>query len=256
MSGLLPARFAARLLTLALLAFAPAAAAEPPATLPQVALSDGRTLKNVSIRTFDPATQRVLVLADGRAMTVPLALFPAAVAEKLRGAPRSGESVSVVGSGARSSAALSTAADQYHLAQPEPVVLPATPAPRAGRPATGATPAASKPPATPNQAAARSTGINLNAHKAAALKRAQSYYRFEYRAGSNSVAVTALELDVTTPQVVPGWEGRCRTEGKASFELYDSRGRSFQRRTSTFEVITEKKTGDDDLVVLEFSTKS
>ena len=44
--------------------------------------------------------------------------------------------------------------------------------------------------------------------------------------------------------------------GKAYLETYDSRGRSFQRRTGTFEVTTEKKSGDDEIAVLSFAPTS
>ena len=129
---------------------------------------------------------------------------------------------------------------------------PHSPAPPVYRPASSPV----GPAPTSNQAVAAQSGIDLEAHKRAATDRARRYYRFECRAGSDSIAVTGLELELSAPKVVPGWEGRVTTEGKAYLETYDSRGRSFQRHTGTFEVTTEKKSGDDEIAVLSFAPKS
>jgi hypothetical protein len=55
---------------------------------------------------------------------------------------------------------------------------------------------------------------------------------------------------------VPGWDGRCRAEGIVFFQFYDSRGRSFQRRTSRFDLVTEKRSGEDDIRTVDFTPKS
>jgi hypothetical protein len=245
---------------LSIVTIAGAASAPTPPTTPTVAqlnLLDGRKLKNVSVKSFDRASGKLLVIANGKAMTIPLSTIPAALhAQLTENVPASGETVSTF----TSPQPLPTAADQYHLTEQVPVsrvdaiAQPTTPAPSVTNQPQPA-PKRQKQP-TSNQLLAVQAGTNLNAHKAAALKRAQSYYRFEYRVGSDSATVTALDLDLTTPTPVPGWEGRYRTEGKAQLEFYDSRGRSFQRRSSSFEVTTEKLVGSDDLVVIDFIPKS
>ena len=67
--------------------------------------------------------------------------------------------------------------------------------------------------------------------------------------------MTALEFEFAETKAVPGWTGRYCTQGKAFLEYYDSRGRSFQRTTSTFEVTTEENVADG-VVVVDFSRKS
>ena len=64
-----------------------------------------------------------------------------------------------------------------------------------------------------------------------------------------SVSITALDIDADQPEAIMGWPGRYRTKGKAYLEFYDSRGNSFSRTTSSFEVITEQKPGQMPKVV-------
>ena len=73
--------------------------------------------------------------------------------------------------------------------------------------------------------------------------------------GSNSIIVQSVSLELSVPVSVPGWTGRFQTQGKAYIEYYDSKGRSFQRATSTFEVTTEQKPGEA-LQVVDFSRKT
>lgn len=260
--------------TLAALAAPPAAAPDAPPTLvfARLDLTDGRKLRNVVVKSFDRGTGRLLVIADGKAMTIPLAVVPPPFNQTLQAAPASGSTVSTIGAPAASqnsaSFPVATAAEQYSLSAPVAVapapsapsqaaVRPATPPPVVSRQAPRRVmPQTPAPQPTANQLLAAQAGADVNAHKQAALRRAESFYRFEFRLGSDAGAVTGLNLETTTPKPVPGWEGRYRTEGKAYVEFYDSRGRSFARRTSVFEVVTEKKLGDDDLVVIEFVPKS
>lgn len=253
-----------RATALALFLASAISAAEVPREFSRLDLTDGRKLKNVVVKTYNPADDRLLILADGKAMTIPRTLIPEPFASHLKSVSRSGETVSITGS----RAPLATAAQQYTLARPvsvpsqshtppahsSPVAAPTRPPPLIY---PSAAPASSHAqPLTPNQAVAAQAGIDLEAHKNAARERARRYYRFEFRAGSDAIAVTGLELELAAPKVVTGWEGRCIIEGKAYLETYDSRGRSFQRRTSTFEVVTEKKADDDEITVLSFTPKS
>jgi hypothetical protein len=225
---------------------ATAAAEEVPREFARLDLTDGRRLKNVVVKTYDPATDKVLLLADGKAMTVPRTLFPPPYASAFTALRRSGESVSSIPSPTRQ---MPAAADQYTMDRPVRVTRPAPPLATA--------PAKAPPgPATPNQALAQASGIDLRAHREAARARALRFYRSEFRVGSDSAYMAGVDLELGTPKLVPGWEGRCRAEGKAYLEIYDSRGGSFQRRTSTFEVITEKKVGDNDIQIVDFTAKS
>lgn len=240
-------------------------AAEPQLEFSRLDLTDGRSLKNVAIKTYDPESDRVLLIADGKAMVIARTLVPPPFAEQLKQARRSAETVSII-STPTPSRPIAAAADQYQMTQAVPVSPPAraaangseiaqptSPPPPARTRAGSQAPAR---PATPNQASAHVQGIDLQAHRRIAIERAQRYYRHEFRVGSDSALMMGIEIEVSPPKVVPGWEGRCRAEGKAYLEIYDSRGRSFQRRTSTFEVITERKASDEEIVIIDFTPKT
>ena len=232
-----------------------------PLKFTQVDLTDGRTLKNVVIRSYDVKSEKLLLVADGKAMTVPVALFPAPFNERLKAAPRSGESVSTIT--VSSPRPIASAADQYYMTTPVPAPLPRV-RPEDAQKVTKRQfdeEARSQAPrvvtVTPQPAphAPLPAVATLAQHAAAARARATTYFRYEFQIGSNSVSVTALDFELGTPKPVPGWEGRYESQGKAFIEYFDSKGRSFQRTTSTFEVITEQKPGED-LSVVDFRRKN
>jgi len=215
---------------LVLLAAAATRAAETtPTKFARMDLLDGRTLRNVELVSYDAANAKVLLIADQKAMVVPLSLIPQPFASRFKhDLPESGATASIV---------------------PNPPAAPA-PAPRpAGPPA---------PPVevVPAPAAAGNAADQpvLAAHRNAAEARAARYYRFEYRAGSDSIKVTALQIETDPPQPVDGWPGRYRTQGRAFLEFYDSVGRSFSRASSRFEVLTEQAP-DKPLTVVQFLVK-
>lgn len=212
------------LIAAAVLLTAVGRAADPaPTKFTRIDLLDGRTLKNVELVSYDAAAAKVLLIADQKAMVVPLALIPQPFADRFKHElPESGASASVVPN--PPAAHLPVAAPA-----PAPAVAPA-PAP----------PAADQP--------------QLAAHKKAAEARATRYYRFEYKAGSDSIAVTALQLETDPPVAVEGWPGRYRIQGRAFMEFYDSVGRSFSRATSRFEVLTEQAPGKP-VSVVDFTVK-
>jgi hypothetical protein len=208
----------------------PAAAPEPPPVAlkyDELVLVDGSQLKKVTIKSYDAKSEKLLMIANGKAMSLPIAQVPAPLAEQLKaGAPQAG-------------ASLSTAPAPV----PGPVRL--TPHPFENLPRTQ--PVA--PVTQPVQAE------STDAHKAAALSRARNYYRSEFALGSDAARVTASNFEVEEPVAVSGWTGRYRTEGKVFLEWFDSKGWSYKRGTSTFEVLTEKSTGSTPKVV-SFTVKS
>jgi hypothetical protein len=209
-----------------------------PIELARVELSDGRAFTEVRVRTYDARSDKVLILTDGRAMTLPLVLFPESLHELLKSAPASGGSVSTTPAAPRPQR--TSAADQYAMetavpvSPPPPIYVAQPTVPRRVEPPREASPIR---------------------HQFAARARATRHYRYEYQAGSNSISVTALDFEFSAPEPIPGWAGRCRTEGKAYLEFYDSKGRSFQRATSTFEVVTEQRPGEE-LKVIDFTRKT
>ena len=226
-----------------------------PLRFTQIDLTDGRQLKNVVIRSYDARTERLLIVADKTAMTIPISLLPAPFNEKLKAAPASGASVSTALSLPRQVPPAPMASSESERAN---IAVPATPAPEITVPSE--TPIA-PPPARPTPRPRRGSDSGEAAeasptqHQFVARTRANRYYRYEHQVGSNSISVTALEFEFASTQPVPGWTGRCRTEGKAFIEYFDSKGRSFQRTVSTFEVLTEQKPGEE-IKVIEFSRKS
>lgn len=184
-------------------------------------LADKRTLRQVVVRSYDTASDRFLVVASGKALNLPANLLPGTLAEQLRrDAPASGNTVT--------STPKSPSASNPH--PPRPVREPAT----------------STAPAT-DQAA--------TAHRAVALDRAKTYYRYEFIAGSAAMRVDSVKLDAEATKPVPGWTGRYCTLGKAYLELFDTKGWSATRAISSFEIITEQKP-DEPPVVVDFSRKS
>jgi len=199
-----------------------AGASEVPLKLERLELVDGRTLTHVVIKSYDAASGRLLLVADGTAMLIPAGLVPAPFGERIKaGAPRAGATMSVV------------------------PVAPASGPPPA---AAGGVPAA--PGAAP--AAGGDEAAALADHRQVAEERARRYFEFEYILGSGAVSVTKLDIQTRPPAPVAGWPARYRTRGTAWVEFYESKGRSFGRRSSRFEVVTEQKP-DGSVVVAEFT---
>jgi hypothetical protein len=233
------------LLGICLLAVAAAASEDVPLNFARLDLNDGRKLKNVVVRSYDPKTQRLLIVTDGKAMMIPIASVPPPFNEQLKAAPATGESVNTISAPPPPlRRGIASAADQYHLERSVPVRQ--TQVVYVPRPAPAALPA----PVDPMLAQ-----VGLGQHQAAARARAEKYFRYEHQMGSNSIIVQSVGLELTVPVSVPGWTGRFRTEGKAYIEFFDSKGRSFQRATSTFEIMTEQKPGEA-LQVVDFSRKT
>lgn len=206
-------------LTLASATFA-AEDEKPPLEFKRLDLLDKRVLRDVVVRSYDASTDKLLIVASGKAMVVPARLVPAPFADQLRhNAPASGSTVSP-GS--------------------NPPALPPAAPPR------------NDPPPPPP---AETTSTNAAAHRAAAIDRALTFYRYEFKAGSDAMRVDSVKIDAGPATPVPGWSGRYRTQGKAYLELFDTKGWSATRAQSTFEITTEQKPGEA-IAVIDFSRKS
>ncbi len=206
------------LLLLATTALAPAA--DVPLRFDRIDLTDGRTLRNVVVKSYDRAADKLLLVADGSAMLIPAGLVPAPFAARLReGAPPAGGSTAVVAT---------------RVVPPAALTAQTVPMPVA--------------PAGDTDSAAERERL-LARHKQAAAARALRYFRYEFQAGSSAISVTAVDIETDQPQKVQGWPGRYRTKGTARLEFYDSKGNSFSRSAGAFEVLTEEKTGEPMTVV-------
>ncbi len=114
-----------------------AQAAQP--TYPHLALADGRQLHDVTIKSFDQASGKFLIIADGKAQLIPAAQLPAALTAQLKNnLPDSGRSTNIQATlpaqteaqKASILAARANAAERHarELAQPV-IVTPPAPAP-------------------------------------------------------------------------------------------------------------------------------
>ncbi|MCR6654793.1 MAG: hypothetical protein NVV63_03035 [Opitutus sp.] len=191
-------------------------------------LRDGRTLKNVEFKTYDPAKDRFYLLADRHAMIVPAKLVPQPIVDELRSSTprRIDDETNVV---------------------PEP-------RPKSPKQSSQTVRRETASPSSASTSAKRNRWAE--AHFGAAQKRATRYYRYEHIAGSNNIAVIALDFDWTPPLEVPGWENRYRTTGTAFLQIMDSRNRQFQRTTSEFEITTQYNPQKRMIEVVDFTRKS
>lgn len=196
-----------------------AAMAEPdriPLAFAQIDLLDGHRLERVVVRSYDAATDRFLVVASGTARLVSRSLVPDSLAATLREAvPRANGSVSFV-------------ADPFG---PAPA--------RHGDPENESEEFAPDEEFTGDEDILDSAAATE--HRTAALARAERFYRYELEPGWSTIVLNAVDFESRDPQPVTGRPGRFRTEGKAYLEFYDNWSRNFQRRTSRFAVITEKR---------------
>ena len=236
----------------------PMNSAEPvPLRFNQIDLTDGRQLKNVVVKSYDARTERLLIVADKTAMTIPIALLPPPFNEKLKAAPAAGGSVSTALSLPKPPPSSTPVPAE---AAATAVAVPTTPAPEVNVPSEVPAPVPQPAPranSRPRRGSDSSepAGASPTQHQFVARSRANRYYRYEHQVGSSSISVTSLEFDLGTTLPVPGWSGRYRTEGKAFIEYFDSKGRSYQRTTSTFEILTEQKPGEE-IKVVDFTRRS
>jgi hypothetical protein len=216
---------------------------QPVLNFEQLDLADGRKLKKVVVKSYDAKTDRLLVIAGGKAQSIPLTVVPWPWSERLKHAPVSGEQVST----------LSTL--------PPPAVDPGS-----GSASVGVSPAATHPRqktnkpknAPPRTSAVALTSVaapDLREHQTAARNRAVRYFDLELRGASSTEQLAKLDLELAAPQAVAGWTGRYRTEGTAYLEFVDLRGLRSRRLISSFEVTTERTPGVD-LKVVDFTRKS
>jgi len=205
-------------------------------------LLDGRTLLKVTLRSYDAETDKVLLISDGKAYIVPAKLVPPPFAEQFRK------------SGMRPGSSVSTVSAPLAPSAPPATVARTSAAAAASAPAVGPTSQVRRPVMKPAPLSPEPAVASAEAHADVAATRASRFFRYEFKAGSDSISVTVLNVDVTACEEIAGWKGRYRTHGHAYLEFYDSKGGSFQRANRGFEVITEEKT-PGKLGVIDFSQK-
>lgn len=207
---------------------APTERKEPtPLVYDELALTDGRTLTKVVVKTYDARGDRFLLLAAGKAVMLPANQIPEPLRDRLkRAAPQAGGSTS-------SSLA----------PPPKPVVIQPQPFPTMSGLPTAPAPA----PATPAPALAAANQL-----KQATVTRANQYYLSEYVAGSTGARVSSVQIETDEPEQIAGWSNRYRVQGRATLKVYVGRG--YRDSWSTFEAVLEIINGSPR--VLDFAPKS
>jgi|GEM_PF-3340112 len=224
-------------LFLFLAASALAWADDTPLVFERIDLSDGRSLKEVTIKTYDATSGRVLLIANGKASMVPLNVFPAPLDKQIAAtAPRAGSTTMTMAQRTPPPAAAPTTGQTT-----SPVPVPTSP-PRIDRTYSDA-------------AEVARAEAEVRQHAQAARNKADRYFRYEYRLGSNAVRIRSLDLDLGATEAVSGWSGRYRTTGKAYIEYFDSAGWSYSRTNSVFEVVTEQKP-NGQIEAVDFTLRS
>lgn len=90
--------------------------------------------------------------------------------------------------------------------------------------------------------------------KQLARAKADHYFRYEYKPGSGSSVVIRQGVTLGEPEEVSGWPGRCRVTGNVGLQFYDSRGSSFSTTVREFEVTVQKNARGVEEVV-DFTLK-
>lgn len=210
-------------------------------------LLDGRKLRNVVVKSYDAKTGKVLLVADGRALTVPLGLIPPPFCESLRtDAPPSGRSTATVATARTQSPASPPTTSPGRHAESTTTALPKRVSDSTHVYMTDIT-------ATPNPIPPPS--IEFAAHSSAATERARRYYLTEMPHGSVPSYTLLHHIQLNCPEPIVGWPHRYRNIGTAQVEHFTSGNRSLGRLLSTFEVITEQKPGES-VQVLDFTRKT
>lgn len=87
------------------------------------------------------------------------------------------------------------------------------------------------------------------------MTHAEHHFRYEYQLGTSNLRMVSFDLEADDAKPVTGWDGRCRTEGKALIKFYDTHGGGIQNTTVRFEAVTERKPGES-IKVIQFDRKT
>jgi hypothetical protein len=221
---MLASRFVRTILLASILTARSVAAADAPVPMAyeQLDLTDGRKLKKVTVKSYDAQAEKFVVIADGKLMSVPLALVPEPLGSKLKAAaPAAGASTS------------STPVRKVHV----PVVVSGPDnIPKIYRPTAN----------TPEE--------ETKVHKSIALRQVALHYTYQYPLAPGTSKVTPGNFQLEEPRPVKGWIGRYSTRGSVTLEFFDSSGLKSGSIISRFEVVTEKD-GGPSARIIDFSVK-
>jgi hypothetical protein len=202
-----------------------------------LALRNGTTLSQGTIKSYDPATGRVVLQAARAITSCQIELLPDDVAAQV---------VSLVPD-AETDAAMTAKARRETNERAAQEIARKNREQQAEAAKARAAQAKSETPARPDDA------VQTRA-KRMAYEKAYRYYRYEFKPASGSIAIIGQGVQVDEPVAVAGWDRRYRVTGNVGLEFYDSRGRSFDRTTRAFEVLVGPDSNGNP-VVLDFTAK-
>lgn len=203
-------------------------------------LRNGTTFAEGIIKTFDPATGRVVLQAGRTISSYQIEMLPEEIAAQV---------TSLVPDAATDAAMTEEARGESRERARQAAQKKERE--RAAREAEAAKTRAAQ--ARGNAQAQASDAIQGRA-KGLARDKAYRYYRYEFRPASGSVVIIGQSVQVEEPVAVPGWDRRYRVTGSVGLEFYDSRGRSFDRTTRSFEVLVGPDS-NGNAAVLDFTAK-
>ena len=186
-----------------------------------LALKNGRTLADVTIKSFDHENGKVVVMAGRNLHSLQIELLPDEVAARVIAlVPEEGKALAREEKAGRKQEQREQQKTEQELKRQRD---------------DGAGKQANRENA---EAQARA---NLVARtKQLAREKADYYFRYEYKPGSGSSVVIRQGVTLGEPEEVSGWPGRCRVKGNVGLQFYDSRGSSFSTTVREFEVTVQK----------------
>lgn len=187
----------------------------------QLTLTDGRILTKVTIKSYDAKGEKLLMIADGKAMSLPIALVPDPLAARLKEeAPKSGASTSST--------------------QERKVYAPVT------------TPGPDGKPRRPLPTL--STDEKIEMHRKTARNVAEMQLVSRYLTGE-ARKWKVVRAELSDPVPVQGWIDRYRTTGTMTLDLLDASGATVRTITRDVEVVTEKAPNRSSPAILNFADK-
>ncbi len=218
-----------RAFTLFLLSAAVALAAAYYVNLPyaSLALKNGRTLTDVTIKSFDHENGKVVVMAGRTLHSLQIEMLPDEVAAKV---------IALVPEESKALAREEKAGrKQEQRAQGETKRQLKRQTREERQMDTEARRQANR-----DNAEAQARARLVARTKQLAREKADHYFRYEYKPGSGSSVVIRQGVTLGEPEEVAGWPGRCRVSGNVGLQFYDSRGSSFSTTVREFEVTVQK----------------
>lgn len=232
-----------RALTPFLLSAAVVLAAAYDVNLPyaSLALKNGRTLADVTIKSFDHENGKVVVMAGRTLHSLQIELLPDEVAARV---------LALVPEESKALAREEKAGRKQEQRGQENAKQEVKRQTREERQQA----AAAKKQADRDNAEAQARARLIARTKQLAREKADYYFRYEYKPGSGSSVVIRQGVTLGEPEEVSGWPGRCRVSGNVGLQFYDSRGSSFSTTVREFEVTVQKNARGVEEVV-DFTLK-